>query len=71
MDVATDFYGSPNRRYYVIDRGDMLPPAGAERIYDREGVMIYRVSEENSKASDHDPSNPDRRSRSLPHRTDP
>jgi len=41
-DTAVDWYGSPRVHYhFVIDgRGDF--PPGAERIYDREGVAIFR-----------------------------
>ena len=41
-DTAVDWYGRPRTHYYfVIDgRGDF--PPDAERIYDREGIAIYR-----------------------------
>ncbi len=41
-DTAVDWYGSPRAHYhFVIDgRGDF--PPDAERIYDRDGVSIYR-----------------------------
>jgi hypothetical protein len=42
-DTTTDWYGSPRMHYHIVidGRGDV--PSGAERIYDREGIAIFRL----------------------------
>ncbi|MBN1558502.1 MAG: hypothetical protein JW951_10205 [Lentisphaerae bacterium] len=44
IDAAADWYGSPRRRYVIIDRGDGVPPPDGVRLYDRDGVTVYRVT---------------------------
>ncbi len=40
--AAVSWYGDVRRVYHVVVDGSTPPPAGAERVYAREGVEIYR-----------------------------
>jgi hypothetical protein len=41
VDTTAALYGKPLRRYYVLEHDAPAPP-GAERIYEQDGIAVYR-----------------------------